>query len=194
MFITMYHFRMLPTSIRCDFELPAWPYTEDEDDYILFRDYMRELTVFNYQDNELEDNGKRIGHSLEFGYNMTQIEPPFQAYLSQVHVSNSELKVIPNPGDRAEGQVLLDLLKKHPIAKDGMAWPSWNVVIDVKQVRNGVVQRDLKHEYLDRDLHCNSSCDTYKVEPVKVAGTFTPTPSALRKLKKEGGDTDDKKE
>jgi hypothetical protein len=128
MIIDLYTFRPLPEIFRTTFELPAWPYGEYRH---VFEEFMRELSAFRYEDNEIKDGDRDINFSLNFKIS-NKPNYPFLAFFNKVAVSNEELKVIKWPADDQKGYKLLEKLDRDPTAQDRMAWLSWNVPGDVE--------------------------------------------------------------
>jgi len=158
MLITIYHFEQLPLNIRADFDLPAWPYTENKDHFQLFKQYMRELSVFYYSDSDNIVAGRDVSYPLF----VSKVEgellvPPEMAYMSSVYVDRN-FRPIKWPADKADGRVLLTAIKNNDVTKDMLAWTNWNVPVTDIAFTPYSIRREIMTERLDPTLCCKGKC------------------------------------
>lgn len=61
MLVLMYSFKPIPFEKRTTWEFPVWPYTEDDDEWAKFEDFMKENSIFYYADPiPMNKDGKYI--------------------------------------------------------------------------------------------------------------------------------------
>lgn len=162
MLITLYSFKKIPIEYRGTFELPAWPYNKKH--FKSFEKYMQDLSVFRYSDTELKDGKQDISAPIDFpfepipGYDKFPWEKP--CYLTEVHVTLSELKVFDWPADDGSdrGKKLLAKIREHPIAKDMKTWKRWNVPVQILGYDGDLIKRIILEEHLDNSLTCKGKC------------------------------------
>lgn len=141
--IIMHSKKPLPNEIRGTFELPVWPYRNGPgaDTPHEFRDYLKALTVFRYQDDYFEEGtGNYLDAILipdEDGVWPHQWEGSIKCFEHQLWVDSSDetftLKIIEWPNDRSEGHQLHDSIKK--ATGDSFAWGSFNKSVEIFNVR-----------------------------------------------------------
>lgn len=127
--ITIYHFQPLDIDVRSNFELPAWPYTDDPDHMELFNDYLKSLTVLRYQDTILKIGNENVNYPIN--YEVTNDLPnPFMAFRSTLAVDDETFKIKPWPPS-VKREPLYPVLKEDAVMGDLLAWFEWNLPVEV---------------------------------------------------------------
>lgn len=155
--ITMYGLRPFDFSLRKDFELPAWPYTEDPEHYKLFEKYMEELEVFRYDDSDTKVGSRYVMYPLNIKLWDAPKQTPFQAYLNCVYVDEN-FKPISWPMDHPRSEIMKRKLLKNPVTADLLAWSHWNVPVSVENYTDMMIKRSVQGARLDQSLRltkCN---------------------------------------
>jgi len=154
--VYMYHFQPFDLEVRESFDLQAWPHTDDKEHRKLFDDYMKSLTVFRYQNSQIEGYPDRIDHHIN--YEITnRPDGPFTAYRSVCVVDNEDL-VVRDWVKMPEGEAIWNKAKAHPIASDMKAWDEWNIPGTVKLWNGSIIQFERNSEYID-SLCGRKKCD-----------------------------------
>jgi len=126
--VMMFSKEMLTNETRANFELPVWPYREGAGKVPPeFRDYLKHLTVFRYEDDYIGERAEHLGAILvpdKDGSWAHEWESPIQCYEHRVAVDNNTLAVIPWPNDDPQGYALHDEIVKK--TGDNLAWARFN--------------------------------------------------------------------
>ena len=156
MLITMYSLEKFPNEVRSEFELPVWPYSNEEGDYEEFQKYMHELTVFRYADSDMEVDGRDVSMPLT---NLLAKEEdiPFMAFVNSVYVDD-DFVPIKWPAWQDKHNPLIQKLASNPITSDMLAWTNWNTPVEIIYYTNLSIQRRVLEEYLDEDLKHVGKC------------------------------------
>ena len=158
----MYHKEPFDLSVRGTFELPAWPHNDDQESKDEFEKYLRELTVFRYQNSQIKDYPDKIDQIINLEFD-EQLPNPFQAYYSVCLIDDEELKVR-NWVEMPRGKMIMDKVKEHPIAGDMKGWDFWNIPGKVSIWNQEVIKFDRDVEMID-SIKGPTRCDD-KMVPV----------------------------
>lgn len=149
----MYSFRPFPEELRTTFELPDWPHwPRDSEQFATFRNYMQKLTVFHYDDSDIDPRSGKDTNPIFFDFERGENFFPYKEpiFLNGVHVSSNELKVFEWPRD--EHSHLMDKIKNKSKYDDMMAWRYWNVPCIFQGLVGGHVKRKIMHDKLNPDM------------------------------------------
>lgn len=129
MIVSLYSFLPLPDNLRKDFELPVFPY--DDEDFEEFANYLKQFKVFRYEDDIFEYDGQDVSGCINFKTEAIDY-PYFPVYYNRVALTNDELTVMDwprrakNPSDQRRGDELAKIIDAHEVLKDNKAWLYWN--------------------------------------------------------------------
>lgn len=158
MLVTLYHFEKLPLNIRTEFDIPAWAYAEATEHQELFKNYMRFLTVFYYNDSDAMVGGRNVNYPIYIKPKEDEpLVPPELAYTSSVYV-DKYFRPIKWPANNPKGRLILDQLKANLITSDMMAWAEWNVPITNIGFTPTSIRRDVITDQLDPKLCVKGKC------------------------------------
>ena len=156
MLITMYTKEPLPLSIRSEFDPVCWAYSEHPEDIEDFKNYMKSLTCFRYDDSDQNIEGRDVSYALHFDVVKDQVVP-FDAYISSVYVDD-DFRPIKWPNHDQPNDPLIKKLLRNPVSKDLLAWTHWNAKVEVEFYTEDTIKRRVQEELLDPELIHHGKC------------------------------------
>jgi len=150
----------LPDDIRSNFELPAWPYTDNPEHYQLFIDYLTKLTVFWYEDDSVNGDGVGVDPIVLHNHLQHASKEGGLCFHYTVYVDDNTFRVKQFPLSMLNKDKGLKQLSE---AKgDTNAWLDFDIPGDMSELKD-----DGRHIFKKRTEYlkpCENQCD--KLEKV----------------------------
>lgn len=121
----MYSFKPIPLEKRPTWEFPAWPHTDDEEEYELFENFLKENSIFFYQDPlPMGKEGKFLPEIM-----LKLDKTDFVGYKHMLNVDPDTLHVMPWPknAQNRRNPKMSHIHRTIDVHGDTAAWESFNI-------------------------------------------------------------------
>lgn len=125
MFVKFYTFQPLDDSIRTTFELPAWPYTNNPEHYKLFEDYLKENSIFLYEDSIDKDGELDVNYAISLPLDIDP-EKSFTAFRFEGVLDGDTLAIKDFPAAQLRNPKF-SIARVNEHYGDTKAWFAWNI-------------------------------------------------------------------
>lgn len=135
--IMLYHTREFDKDVRMNFELPAWPYTDNKEHLEMFKKYLTSIGVFYYNDSVTTWGGKDLSYPTVLLDE--KVECPFEAFHSSCFVDDNTFKIIDAPMD--QNSPIVNQVRNS--GEDIRAWGYFNRPCTVESVATTHIKRKI---------------------------------------------------